>query len=211
MPRLTITADDYGYSAATSEGILEAARANAVDAVSAMVRRDACDPAPLLELEAEIGLHIELGDSEPDLAGEVRAQAERFSELFERPPSHLDGHLHCHVTASAAPAVEQLARELGIRVRSVDPEHRARLRSAGIETPDALLGRLSETDPVLPEEIAAVDGGGAPPQGWIEWLVHPGLADPAASSRYEEGREEDLRVVLLLARDGNFRDWRAGS
>ena len=39
MRHLIISADDYGYSPAYDEGILEAAEAEAIDAVSVLVRR----------------------------------------------------------------------------------------------------------------------------------------------------------------------------
>ena len=46
--QLIITADDYGYWPSYNEGILAAIEAGAVDAVSAMVEREHCDPRPLL-------------------------------------------------------------------------------------------------------------------------------------------------------------------
>ena len=57
--RLIITADDYGYWPSYNEGILAAIEAGAIDSVSAMVDREYCDPAPLLESGVEVGLHLE--------------------------------------------------------------------------------------------------------------------------------------------------------
>jgi predicted glycoside hydrolase/deacetylase ChbG (UPF0249 family) len=57
---LIVTADDWGYSSRYNAGIAEALGAGAVDAVSAMVLRPACDPGPLLEYGVEVGLHLEI-------------------------------------------------------------------------------------------------------------------------------------------------------
>ena len=56
---LVISADDYGYWPSYNAGILEAIEAGALDAVSAMVEREYCDPKPLIETVVEVGLHIE--------------------------------------------------------------------------------------------------------------------------------------------------------
>ena len=85
---LLITADDYGYAPAYDAGILEAATAGAVHAVSVMALREP-DPEPLLATGMRIGLHLEpLADSP------LADQWARFEQLFGRPPQHLDGHKH---------------------------------------------------------------------------------------------------------------------
>lgn len=188
---LVITADDFGYSAAYDSGIVEAAQANAIDAVSAMVLREP-DPAPLLDTEVRLGLHLEPLDRAP-----LREQWKRFESLFGRPPAHLDGHKHCHAAARGpALAVARLARERRVAVRSVDARHRRLLRCQGVATCDRLVGRLSEEDPALPDEIAAWLGGDRP-AGVTEWMVHPGHR--GGGSSYDRGREEDLELLLDLA------------
>ena len=77
MRNLIISADDYGYAPAYDRGILEAARAGAVDAVSVMVDRGPLDTASLLATGVELGVHIELE------AGSSRADAERQLDAFE--------------------------------------------------------------------------------------------------------------------------------
>ena len=205
--RLVITADDYGYRPRYDEGILQAARAHAIDAAGAMVLRDP-DPAPLLETGVEIGLHLE--PSGEALQGEdaVRGQLTRFEQLFGRPPDYVDGHQHCHAEPPLRAAVVEAAARLGVRVRSVDTEHREELRRAGIATPDRLIGRFDPTGPLVPLEIAAVEGGGVPPPGLTEWMVHPGLADPSSGSGYDGAREDDLAELVRLARDEVLGGWR---
>jgi chitin disaccharide deacetylase len=192
-PILIVTADDYGYAPGYDRGILDAVRAGAVDAVSAMVGRGSCTAEPLLETGIEIGLHLELADT---ASGEIGDQVERFERLFARPPAFLDGHHHCHARDGVAPDVAALAAARRIPVRSVDARHRRLLHEAGIPTPDRLIGRLDPSEPVLPPLLAA---GRTLPAGVTEWMVHPGYADPRSGSAYDEAREHDLDLLLRVA------------
>jgi predicted glycoside hydrolase/deacetylase ChbG (UPF0249 family) len=198
MRSLIITADDYGYAPRYDGAIVEASRAGALDAVSAMVTRYEPDPEPLLESGVAIGLHLEL-----EREG-LEAQLAAFERVFGRGPAHLDGHHHCHARGAPAVAVADLARERGFRVRSVDARHRRLLRCKGVATPDRLVGRVSEADAALPDEVAALLRG-AGPEGVTEWMTHPGRADPGAGSDYDAGREEDLRLLLELAGEPALR------
>jgi chitin disaccharide deacetylase len=198
-PRLLITADDYGYSRRVNDGILVAARAGAIDAVSAMVGRPECEPEALLATGVRVGLHLEPPGEDEAPEGAVARQAERFEELFGRPPGHLDGHHHCHGSAPLAGPAERLAARHGLPVRAISSGHRERLRRQGIECPDRIVGRMSEADPVQPAALTALRSGGALPPGLTEWVVHPGFADPGLRSAYDAGREEDLTVLLELA------------
>jgi chitin disaccharide deacetylase len=208
---LIITADDYGYSPRYDEGIVEAADAGAVDAVSAMVTRERPDPEPLLATGVEVGLHLELASESThgDRASprvrdkalrELDRQLEAFEAAFGQPAAYLDGHRHCHAHTGLAAA---LAREAAMRelpVRSIDAGHRRTLRRAGVATPDRLIGRYSEeAEGALPVELrAVVDGEGELPRGVSEWMVHPGHPDPESGSGYDQAREEDLDLLLSL-------------
>jgi predicted glycoside hydrolase/deacetylase ChbG (UPF0249 family) len=199
---LLITADDYGYSLRYNEGILRAAEAGALDAVSAMVTRPWCEPEPLLASGVEIGLHLDLQGGAESAESEPGRQADLFARIFGRPPAHIDGHHHCHASGSALEAVGELAARLDARVRSVGDEDRRELRRRGIRTPDRLIGRLRDDQPPLPLELQDVRSGTAPPpSGLTEWMVHPGLADPAAGSAFDAARAEDLALLLELADD----------
>jgi predicted glycoside hydrolase/deacetylase ChbG (UPF0249 family) len=211
---LIITADDYGYREAYDRGIVEAAGAHAVDAVSAMVTHDGIDPEALLATGVEIGLHLELAPELTDTprAGArqrkaaiavLREQLELFASLFGRRPAHLDGHHHCHAHPGLGTAMGREARRLGLPMRSVGPGHRRLLRREGVATPDLLVGRLTEeAEAALPEQLQpAVEEGDALPPGVTEWMVHPGHADPRGGSGYDRAREEDLDLLLGLSLD----------
>jgi predicted glycoside hydrolase/deacetylase ChbG (UPF0249 family) len=193
---LVVIADDYGYAPAYDAGIVEAARAETIDGVSVMAMRGP-DPGPLLAAGIPCGLHLEADPSPAE-------QAVAFERLVGRAPAHLDGHRHVHRSEELAEPVAALALRLGVPVRSVDDAHRAFLRERGVPTPDRLLGRLEESEPALPPEIAAWLGGAAQPPGVSEWLVHPGHPDPATGSAYDAGRAEDLALLLEL---GDRRSW----
>jgi predicted glycoside hydrolase/deacetylase ChbG (UPF0249 family) len=202
-PSLIVVADDYGYAPRYDEGILEAVRAEALDAVSAMVLRDP-DPVPLLGSGVEVGLHLEPLQETP-----LEEQLRRFEELFGRVPAHIDGHHHCHAARGRpALAVARAGRRVGARVRSVSPRHRRLLRCLGVRTQDRLVGRLSEREPALPEELAGALGGETLPDGLTEWMVHPGHRDPSSGSSYDTGREEDLALLIELAREPRFQELR---
>ena len=208
---LIIAADDWGYSDRYNAGILEAARAAAIDAVSAMVLRRACDPDPLIESGVEIGLHVEV----PGAAGQTELleapwrQADAFERAFGRQPAYLDGHHHCHARPPLATAVEDLALELKVPVRATGEDHRLHLRDRGIAVADRLVGRIDEHEPILPPLIAAALQEGALPPGTTEWVVHPGHVDPTAGSNYDRGREQDLALLIELLGEETLTGGRA--
>jgi predicted glycoside hydrolase/deacetylase ChbG (UPF0249 family) len=205
MGALIIVADDYGYSPRYDQGILEAVRAGAVDAVSAMVTREGHDPTPLVESGVEVGLHLELGAEGEAVQASLEAQLQAFEEMYGAGPGYLDGHRHCHASPEAAALVGKAAAARGLAVRSVSGRHRALLRRLGVPTPGRLVGRIVEEQPFLPREIDALMEGGGVPEGVTEWMVHPGYRDPYLGSSYDAGREEDLRCLLAL---GDREKWR---
>jgi predicted glycoside hydrolase/deacetylase ChbG (UPF0249 family) len=198
---LIVTADDWGYSARYNDGIEEAARAGAIDAVSVLVLRPACDPPSLLQSGVEVGLHLELPESgsRREVLDAPRRQAEAFTRMFGSPPAYIDGHHHCHAALPIATATEDLALELRVPVRAVGEDHRFRLEERGIASPDRMVGRMHEREPALPRLLADALEEEALPWGTTEWVVHPGRSDPDSGSRYDRGRVEDLALVLQLA------------
>jgi predicted glycoside hydrolase/deacetylase ChbG (UPF0249 family) len=199
---LVITADDYGYWPSYNQGILEAIEMGALDCVSAMVEREHCDPAPLLESGVEIGLHIEFEGRWGPRSGapartSLRVQLDRFVDRFGRWPSFLNGHKNCHARPELATPVFQTAQQIGVPVRSVNPDHRQWLRERGIDTPDILIGRMRSNEPAEPAELRNLR------PGVTEWVTHPGHPDPESGSSYDIARQEDLALlqrVMVRAR-----------
>jgi hypothetical protein len=93
-------------------------------------------------------------------------------------------------------------------VRSVSPRHRHLLRSLGVQTPDRLVGRLTEREPALPSELETALRGEPLPSGLTEWMVHPGHGDPRGGSSYDAGREQDLQLLIELVSEPRFGELR---
>jgi predicted glycoside hydrolase/deacetylase ChbG (UPF0249 family) len=192
---LIITADDYGYWPSYDEGILAAVEAGALDAVSVMVERESCDPEPLLESGVEVGLHLEFEGRWGARSGApaktaLRVQLDRFTDLFRRWPSFINGHHHCHARPELATPVFDMAQQLELPVRSVNRDHRQWLRERGIATNDLLIGRLRSNETADPPELREL------PPGVTEWFTHPGYPDPDSGSEYDLTRRDDLEILL---------------
>jgi predicted glycoside hydrolase/deacetylase ChbG (UPF0249 family) len=200
---LIITADDFGYHPSYDAGIVEAADAGAVDAVSAFSSRPGLEPDVLLRTGVEIGLHLDLGPppdtapaSEAERAAtrrEIERQLAAFEDAFGRAPAFIDGHHHCHAREGVADLVAAEAAARHLSVRSVTPPQRSLLRRHGIATPDLTIGRADERRPPLPPELRA-GADSLPPV--VEWFVHPGHAVGDGFSGYDAGREQDLKLLL---------------
>ena len=162
-----------------------------------MVERVDSLPDELTGSGVALGVHLETPAGIDPGRGEVEAQSLRLERLARRRPDYIDGHHHCHARPRTAEAVAEFAAAAGMAVRSVDAEHRRLLRAAGVRTPERLIGRYAESEPVRPAELDAL------PAGWTEWMVHPGHAAGFGGSDYDAGREEDLELLLGLELPGS--------
>ena len=125
---------------------------------------------------------------------EIEAQVERFESLVRRRPTHLDTHHHVGLHPPVREIVLDVARRLGVPVRSQDAAARARARGAGLSTPDHFFG---ESGPgaywSLARTLAHLR---ALPAGVSEFMTHPGRFDDALGfSRY--GRQRETEMVGL--------------
>ena len=191
---LIITADDYGYWPSYNEGILAAIEAGAVDAVSAMVEREYCDPEPLLETGVEVGLHIEFEGRWGPRSGapartSLRVQLDRFVDLFGRWPAFLNGHHHCHARPELATPVLRPRSRSGSRCARSTPTTASGCASAGSRpTTCCSAGRRAKSPPSRPSCATF-------PRG--DRVVHaPGYPDSESGSEYDVARREDLDSVL---------------
>ncbi|MEJ6004236.1 ChbG/HpnK family deacetylase [Paucibacter sp. AS339] len=131
MKRVQICADDYGFDAGVSLGILECIDAGRISATSCMVLSpDWAQWAPALRERqgmADYGLHLDLNEFAPyavgrDLKGWIMAsylrrlqpaqvqgwvdqQLDAFEAAMQAPPAYLDGHQHLHQLPSVRDAV----------------------------------------------------------------------------------------------------------
>jgi len=129
-----------------------------------------------------------------DVEREIEAQIEKFLALTKRPPTHLDTHHHVGFYSPVAETVLAAARRLGARMRSENAFVRARVRSAGLRTPDHFFG---ESGPDAYWTMArTLRHLGVLPPGVSEFMTHPGRFDEAlAYSRY--GRQREIELIGL--------------
>ena len=130
-----------------------------------------------------------------DVRAEVEAQVARFEKLVKRPPTHLDTHHHVGLYPPVRDVVLDVARTLGIPVRSQDAEARTRARSFGLRTPDHFFGESGPDAYWSPARTLTMLK--LLPPGVSEFMCHPGWFD------------SDLGVQPLRPPAGD-RDGRAG-
>ncbi|HEX5815705.1 MAG TPA: ChbG/HpnK family deacetylase [Methylomirabilota bacterium] len=224
MRRLIVNADDWGLTRGVSEGILAAHRHGIVSSttVLATAALDREQVARLRDSGLGLGLHVNLtlgvpltrgrslvdGDGRfvrdarraaarataADVRAEVEAQVQRFESTLKRRPTHLDTHHHVGLHPPVREVVLDVARALGVPVRSQDATARARARAARLKTPDHFFGESG------PDAYWSVDRTirhlRELPAGVSEFMCHPGWFDAdLAYSRY--GRQREVELIGL--------------
>jgi chitin disaccharide deacetylase len=222
--RLIVNADDFGLTPGVSGGILAAHRHGIVSSTTLLATAaiDKESVSALRDSNLGVGLHLNLTLGRPltkgrslvdeggrfvrdarhaatradarDVEREVAAQIDRFATLMRRSPTHLDTHHHVGLLDPVAAVVLAAARDLGLPVRSQNPQARARALSAGLRTPDHFFGE-SGPGPYW-SHARTLAHLRQLPAGVSEFMSHPGWLDDAlAYSRY--GRQRETEVVGL--------------
>lgn len=148
MKRVTVIADDFGFNAHVSAGILDVLATGRVDGTGCMAAGPAfaSHAAALRQAGVQVGLHLDLNTfvgwpglpigplaacAYADLLDAaylrhcVRLQLDAFEQHLHRPPDFIDGHQHVH----QLPAVRRaLLAELALRgaapaLRRTRPAH----------------------------------------------------------------------------------------
>jgi predicted glycoside hydrolase/deacetylase ChbG (UPF0249 family) len=224
MRRLIVNADDWGLTRGVSEGILAAHRHGIVSSttVLATAALDRELVARVRDSGLGLGLHVNLtlgvpltrgrslvdGDGRfvrdarraatrataAEVRAEVEAQVQRFESTLKRRPTHLDTHHHVGLHPPVREVVLDVARALGVPVRSQDATARARARAARLKTPDHFFGESG------PDAYWSVDSTirhlRELPAGVSEFMCHPGRFDAdLAYSRY--GRQREVELIGL--------------
>jgi predicted glycoside hydrolase/deacetylase ChbG (UPF0249 family) len=198
-----VNADDFGRTGAVNRGIRQAYERGIVTSASLMVRQPGASDAAQYARghpELSVGLHLDLGEwaygaggwyavyelpaTTPEvITTEIRSQVDRFRELLGTDPTHLDSHQHVHRDEPVRSIAIELARELGVPLRSFD----SRIRHCG-----DFYGQGPTGEP-FPERIsvrALINVLRALPPGVTELSCHPGEVDDLDSPYLEERRVE---------------------
>ena len=198
---LIVNADDFGRSAGTNAGVIEAHEQGIVTSASLMVRWPAAELAASYARahpDLSVGLHVDLTEwsyregewvlvyehapAEPEIA----QQLDLFRALLGRAPTHVDTHQHVHREERIGAVCEAMAEDLGVPMRE----------RSGITYCGSFYGQSGKGHPV-PEAIEAdalVTLIYELSPGITELGCHPGL-DAALDSSY---RDERLREVQTL-------------
>jgi predicted glycoside hydrolase/deacetylase ChbG (UPF0249 family) len=197
---LIVNADDFGRTAGVNRGIQKAHEDGIVTSASLMVRWPAAEEAAAYARahpELSTGLHLDLGewthaagewyqvDQGPATALDeaLNEQLDRFRELVGRDPTHLDSHQHVHREEPVASLAQQLARDLGVPLRSF---------SEAVRYEGGFYGQTStgDSDPEAISVERLVSLVTALPPGTTELGCHPGdPVDLESSYRAERARE----------------------
>ena len=224
MRALIVNADDFGLTRGVSAGILAAHRHGIVTSTTVMITLDIDREqlAEARDCGLGLGLHTNLTLGKPltrgrtlvdgkgafvrdarraaaraearDVRAEVEAQVARFEKLVKRLPTHLDTHHHVGLYAPVRDVVLDVARTLGVPVRSQDADARTRARSFGLRTPDHFFGESGPDAYWSPARTLTMLK--LLPPGVSEFMCHPGWFDSDLGySRY--GRQREIEMAGL--------------
>jgi predicted glycoside hydrolase/deacetylase ChbG (UPF0249 family) len=214
---LIVNADDFGQSPGVNRGVIAAHEHGIVTSASLMVRWPAAAAAAAYgraHPRLSLGLHFDLSEwafrgetwvrvyevaTEGDLqavAEEAARQLAAFRRLVGHDPTHLDSHQHVHRKGPANAVLAELARDLGVPLRSCQSEIRYCGDFYGQTGKGASLPEAISVDRLIGILVTL-------PSGHTELACHPGLGDDLDTMYGRERAEEvkalcDLRVRAAL-------------
>jgi predicted glycoside hydrolase/deacetylase ChbG (UPF0249 family) len=205
---LIVNADDFGLSRGVNRGIMQAVQRGIVTSASLMVRQPAAAEAVALARDCPqlgLGLHIDLGEwayrdgawqtvyefvdngKTDAVRQEVQEQFDRFCELTDQLPSHLDSHQHVHRQEPAASVMRALAKEHYLPLRHENP---------AVAYQGAFYGQAANGQP-LPENITVDSLLRLLPElasGATELGCHPGFGDDL-NTMYRLERKAEVQTL----------------
>lgn len=137
--------------------------------------------------------------NEDDIRREMKAQFERFQEIFGIIPDHLDAHKHLHRKNEVIfDIMIETAIEFEIPLRSLTDTMRKRCRASGVSTTDHFIGDVNPspywTVERLKDQLAAL------PPGLTEMMCHPGRKTESIEDLwYVSERSVELCTLLSNA------------
>jgi chitin disaccharide deacetylase len=199
MRLLIVNADDFGMSPGVSAGILEAHANGIVTSTSMLVNTPFSQAAAVAASEhpdLSVGLHaclthesgawaINPYDTESCRTELVR-QFEDFTELMQRPPTHLDSHHHVHRDPRMRPLFSELAQAHSLILRE----------NTSVRFLGSFYGQWDDT--AHPEQISTeslMSMVELLEPGVTELSCHPGRVDSELRSPYRQEREIELATL----------------
>ena len=177
MKKIIINADDFGLAKNFNEGILELAQKRIITSTTVMINRPfARSSEPQKAKNISTGLHLEL-ETDSSIK-EIENQIKLFRKIFDKEPSHLDGHQHLHLTKENLPKIIKIAQKHNLPIRSRFDEDRRVLKKSGIRTPDQFISWHPSRKEILFEKINSVQ------EEVVELVCHPGYFDRTCDYPY---------------------------
>jgi predicted glycoside hydrolase/deacetylase ChbG (UPF0249 family) len=195
-----VNGDDFGASHGINRGILEAHQKGILTSTSLMVNMPGAEEAARLSREAplmSIGLHITLTsekgaplidfDSFDICKAELDRQWDRFVDLLEGPPTHLDAHHNIHRDERLKPLFMEMAERQNVFLRE-HSQVRYFSEFYGQWDGEMHLEQISVKNlcSMLQTEIT---------EGFTELSCHPGYVDPDYLTSYSLERETELKTI----------------
>lgn len=134
------------------------------------------------------------GAAPEQIQAEIEAQFDRFRQLTDRLPTHLDSHHHSHRLPVVCKPLIQLAKQWQLPVRMASPQVSQSLRQAAIATTDAFVEDFFGDDATLEVFLRILE---ELEPGVTEVMCHPAHIDDELrlSSSYVDDREAELVVL----------------
>lgn len=188
MKKIIINADDWGLSPLFNKGILALMKKGIISSTTVMINQKYIEPEKLLNLDnISIGLHLEL-DNKSKIS-EVEEQIIKFKQVFNKYPSHLDGHQHCHIFPEHIGNVVKVAKKYSLPVRSRFNEDREFFIKNKIKTVDLFLSWHPKRIDELIKKINNINANVS------EVVCHPGYFDKNCNYSYNKQREKELKFL----------------
>jgi predicted glycoside hydrolase/deacetylase ChbG (UPF0249 family) len=218
--RLIVNADDFGRSHGVNRGIVETHERGIVTSTSLMVFRPGAREAATYARAhpgLSTGLHIELppnwhrwrrkraeGEWSEIVSRSLVEQLSEFRTLVGREPTHLDSHRHAHRHEPLRSMALELAHDLGVPLRELDP--RIQFCGAFYGQTYGGLRRMKPNPRAISREGLAETLARVGP-GVTELCCHPGYADDLDSRpRQEPYRRERTQEIHTLCNPEVRRD-----
>jgi predicted glycoside hydrolase/deacetylase ChbG (UPF0249 family) len=195
-----VNADDFGASTGVNRGIVEAHVRGVVTSTSLLVTgRAVADAVELSRSHPDlaVGLHWDVwGEDERDfdmddhaaVRDEFARQLDRFCDLMERAPTHVDSHKHAHMHDGVFPLFAELVAPLGVPLRG---DGRVAFIGGFYAQWEWGVTDLRHVSLAALEGILRDEVGG----GWTELSCHPGYRSPDYQSVYLDEREAELQTL----------------
>jgi predicted glycoside hydrolase/deacetylase ChbG (UPF0249 family) len=197
---LVVNADDFGQSRGINRGIIECHHRGIVTSTSLMVTGRAVEQAAVLAREhpeLAVGLHFDVwGEDEREFDtrnldathDEFHRQLERFVEVMDRLPTHIDSHRHAHREPHLFAPFQAWAAPLEVPVRG----------AAGVNFVGGFYAqwewRVTDLRYVSVPFLSGMLRNEVP-AGVTEFSCHPGYLTADYSGIYAREREAEIATL----------------